>query len=613
MYLIALTSYISTYYLNTTKETSQISLLRSICIKPPTHEFLTAMMASLDVLRIVKKCVYINLTLILLLLLLGNIQLIYTGSKISAKNVLSDNYFKIVKKIQVIDNKNLNRTSVYNIASKNNLLHFAKAGFGNVARLSEYAAQIKKKFRKSSKHIYETEILDTWADKQYNISLKKIFANISPDGAKRGSVCASPSKSNPDYFYHWVRDSALTMSFLVDSLDCLKGEYINTISKLEDITEFSSSITQIPNTISGLGEPKYNMDGSAFNDNWGRPQNDGPALRAISLIKYANHLISQRKQIYFLYCNSNCTINRDLDYIVENWKAPSFDIWEEVKGTHYYSMMTQIKALEMGQRISALFGDFESAKRYYFTSMEMQLYLEKFWDKNNQIIKSTINWSGGLPGKPRDLDAQAILALLHTWDSDTDFYNNNTITRTLSTTIGLFKVFMQEYKITSFGLPAIAMGRYQGDKYNGYDSNGFGNPWPLLTMSIAELYYKIANGFMLEQRILIDYTTLKFINYPFQFKIKLKIKLSENQTILISHNTVEFWDIIKALFYNGEEFLKRVKYHTAIDGSMSEQWNRDSGFNQGAADLTWSYTAFCTMKNERDKIKKNLLKNNILY
>src|SRR5688500_16671266 len=29
-----------------------------------------------------------------------------------------------------------------------------------------------------------------------------------------------------------------------------------------------------------LGEPKFQADGSAFNDPWGRPQNDGPAIRA---------------------------------------------------------------------------------------------------------------------------------------------------------------------------------------------------------------------------------------------------------------------------------------------------------------------------------------------
>ena len=38
-------------------------------------------------------------------------------------------------------------------------------------------------------------------------------------------------------------------------------------------------------TISGLGEPKYNINCTAFNGSWGRPQNDGPALRGIILFQ----------------------------------------------------------------------------------------------------------------------------------------------------------------------------------------------------------------------------------------------------------------------------------------------------------------------------------------
>ena len=34
----------------------------------------------------------------------------------------------------------------------------------------------------------------------------------------------------------------------------------------------------------GLGEPKFNVDETAFTGSWGRPQRDGPALRATTLI-----------------------------------------------------------------------------------------------------------------------------------------------------------------------------------------------------------------------------------------------------------------------------------------------------------------------------------------
>lgn len=44
----------------------------------------------------------------------------------------------------------------------------------------------------------------------------------------------------------------------------------------------------------GLGEPKFNVDMTEFTGSWGRPQRDGPALRATAMISYANWLIVRR-------------------------------------------------------------------------------------------------------------------------------------------------------------------------------------------------------------------------------------------------------------------------------------------------------------------------------
>lgn len=37
----------------------------------------------------------------------------------------------------------------------------------------------------------------------------------------------------------------------------------------------------------GLGEPKYYVNGQVYTGPWGRPQRDGPALRATTLMKFA--------------------------------------------------------------------------------------------------------------------------------------------------------------------------------------------------------------------------------------------------------------------------------------------------------------------------------------
>ena len=46
-------------------------------------------------------------------------------------------------------------------------------------------------------------------------------------------------------------------------------------------------------------EPKFNLpDGDLFTDPWCRPQNDGPGLQAITLIKFAYQLMAQGDEEY---------------------------------------------------------------------------------------------------------------------------------------------------------------------------------------------------------------------------------------------------------------------------------------------------------------------------
>jgi len=59
-------------------------------------------------------------------------------------------------------------------------------------------------------------------------------------------------------------------------------DYIHAQAVLQTVANPSG--TFLPAGL-GLGEPKYQVDGTRFNGAWGRPQRDGPALRAlVSLI-----------------------------------------------------------------------------------------------------------------------------------------------------------------------------------------------------------------------------------------------------------------------------------------------------------------------------------------
>ena len=163
-----------------------------------------------------------------------------------------------------------------------------------------------------------------------------------------GIIIASPSET-PPYKYHWIRDSALVMRTIVDMYRKTKDpiyfqsilNYIENESKLQKLK-----------TISGLGEPKYNINCTAFNGSWGRPQNDGPALRGIILFQIIE-LFSYKYETIIQQLILPIII-RDLEYLLNNYRKVSFDIWEEKKGWHFYTRMVQTKFLKEALRYKKL-------------------------------------------------------------------------------------------------------------------------------------------------------------------------------------------------------------------------------------------------------------------
>jgi glucoamylase len=99
-----------------------------------------------------------------------------------------------------------------------------------------------------------------------------------------------------------------------ESLQTEIQNYIIAQSKVQGVSNPSGSLSDG----TGLGEPKYNVDMSAFTGAWGRPQRDGPALRAAVLIAYGNWLVDNgysstaESIIWPILAN-------DLAYVVQYW------------------------------------------------------------------------------------------------------------------------------------------------------------------------------------------------------------------------------------------------------------------------------------------------------
>lgn len=426
----------------------------------------------------------------------------------------------------------------------------------------------------------------TWMEQQAEVSHEKLFKNISAPGTAKGSVIASPSNASPNYFFHWVRDAGLVMDTVVNFY---RRNYHNNktfyYETLVDFIRFSRK-NQQSFSLSGLGEPKFNVDGSAFDGPWGRPQNDGPAIRASSLIKLGMFWLSEGQESLvreFLYTNelpATKVVKTDLEYVSHHWRESNFDLWEEISGKHFYTLMVQRKAMILGAKFAQVLGDYAASDWYSAQAREMEQEIHRFW--NGQQIVATLDRTGGIDYKSSGLDTAVILGVLHGSTGDGFYsYSDERVLRTFQL---LEEAFYRLYPVNHKGYAAVAIGRYPEDHYDG---NGFseGNPWVLATLAFGELLHSAASE--LERKGALEVTP---VNARF-FEI-LGIQVSP--PLQLSAGDDLFRTIVTQMRVKGDDFISRAVFHGYPGGSLSEQINRHSGFMQGAYDLTWNYAAFIT-------------------
>ena len=226
-------------------------------------------------------------------------------------------------------------------------------------------------------------------------------------------------------------------------------------------------------TISGLGEPKYNINCTAFNGSWGRPQNDGPALRGIILFQIIE-LFSYKYETIIQQLILPIII-RDLEYTLNNYRKVSFDIWEEKKGWHFYTRLVQLKFLKdcikNHEYLNNSF-NLEEVKVIYSKLLEStkdhlngESIISSF-DEGGQIIKYE--------------DSANILALSHI-NYDEELLEIFKIEYIRSNCDELLKYFRDKYNDPELKL----IGRYKDDKY--YN----GQIWIICSLALAQVYMKL--------------------------------------------------------------------------------------------------------------------------
>ncbi|KAN0140557.1 glycoside hydrolase [Lactarius tabidus] len=425
---------------------------------------------------------------------------------------------------------------------------------------------------------------DTYFNAELPVAKAGLLANIGPSGfkssgAESGIVIASPSTVNPDYLYTWVRDSSLVFKVIVDQFTL--GEDTSLRGQIDDFFTAEAALQQVSNpsgtiTTGGLGEPKFNINGTAFTGAWGRPQRDGPALRSTTLITYANWLLSNGN-ITFLTDTLWPVIKLDLDYVAENWNQSTFDLWEEVNSSSFFTTAVQHRALREGSALAASIGESASFETYNTQAANLLCFLQTYWNPTAGYI--TANTGGGRSGK----DANTVLASIHTWDIEAGC-DATTFQPCSDKALSNLKVYVDSFRAIyplNSGISAtsaVAVGRYPEDVY--YN----GNPWYLTTFAVAEQLYDALLTWQSVGSIEVTTTSLDFFQ---QFSASIV-------TGTYSSTDPQYTQLTSAIKTFADGFVEIAANYTPSNGGLSEQYDKSTGVPVSAVDLTWSYASVLT-------------------
>ncbi|MEQ9609598.1 MAG: glycoside hydrolase family 15 protein [Kiloniellaceae bacterium] len=384
-----------------------------------------------------------------------------------------------------------------------------------------------------------------------------------------GSVLASPVIADwdpePDYFFHWVRDSAIVMRSVAELMQDSLGapERDRWRRHFEDFVRFSLTLCAQDGAafvrssrhreatrkdyrqflrpdaelskLAGetlLGEPRFNADATIDFLRWSRPQYDGPALRALACLRYLAAGGDASDDLQRL-------LRLDLDFTLRHADRRCIGPWEEAgqNAHHYYVALVQLGALVHG---GAWAGD-AAGDAWAAAEARLRAGLERHWSQRHGVYLAIRD----MPGDSADdlIDSAQLLAVL---DADLPEGPHSVLDpRVQATQAAIERFFARELAINRDLPPerGPALGRSRQDRYFG------GGAWYPTTLAAAALCYRQAAC-------------------PGQDR--------------------------QGLLKRGDGFMATVRALTPKDGALSEQVDRETGAQTSARHLTWSYAAFAS-------------------
>ncbi|HEU4458901.1 MAG TPA: glycoside hydrolase family 15 protein [Methylibium sp.] len=432
---------------------------------------------------------------------------------------------------------------------------------------------------------------EAWLERQLEHSARQMLRSISPVAIVKqrpgfgqtvrpiaGAIVASPVladwKPDPDYFFHWFRDSAV----VVDALRLLHLEGRvgdEALRHLRDFTRFSLALNGLDGRVDAAvrdrrarvapdflqylrddddlarahgdavaAETRVNPDGTLDVSRWARPQHDGAPLRALAMLRWAN---SVRLDAALL--DEVATLIRfDLGFTLRRWREPSFDIWEEESGHHYYTLRVAAAALAEGAAWLEGRGDAAQARPCRDASQRVFAMLDGFRTEEGEAAHYRSRGLVGEPPSAKALDIAVILSAIHTHGSAPE---HGVADPCMQATLARLEALFDAAYPINHGRPAgrgPAMGRYAGDVYFS------GGAYYFSTLGAAEFCFRAA---------------------------------------ALGGSASHGW------FDRGDAYLETVRAYTPAGGDLSEQFDQTTGAQTSAKHLAWSYAAFVSCVHAR--------------
>lgn len=407
----------------------------------------------------------------------------------------------------------------------------------------------------------------------------------------RGSILASPVPGfydpEPDYFFHWLRDSAIVIgaveeliedgtlgaegpamvadfvrfSLGLDALDGreIAGEPAYGAAVAPDTRQFlrpREEMAQIHGERVRM-DVRFNPDGSLDIIRWGRPQLDGPALRALVLMRHARRRGASPEM--------RALIEADLDFTLRHAGENGYDIWEERHCADYYTRSVQQRALAEAAAAAADSGMRERAIAFSAAAARLERLLHLHWSAERACYLSAV---GGAAASHRDVDFAVVLAALH---GDRSAARHSVLDSRMQASLAtLADIFAVDYAINRQRPGAApAMGRYRGDRYQS------GGAFYFSTLGAAEFHYRLAAAVARGGEFEAGAESARF-----RAQAGLAGRLPRGRKLTA------------ALLARGDAFMETVRRFTPPSGALSEQFDQSDGRQTSVRHLAWSYAAF---------------------